>query len=190
MQADQNAAQIYARAVFNVARERGILEAFDADVRALADLLASDAGRRLQRFWESPAILTEEKRALVQKALGSRVSPLLSNLVRMLIDKLRIENLSAILAELKRMADEERGLKPGKVITATPLDEEQKKNLRVALEKRVGGGLALDYEVKPQILGGVIFQYEDKLFDDSVRSRLAELRSKLRRASSAGAGAA
>lgn len=176
---DQSIAQIYARAVFNVAKERGTQEALRAEIDSLAELMETKTGRRLQEFWNSPAILTSDKLAMVEKAFQSRISDLLKNLARLLISKLRVEHLTLVLAELKRLSDEERGLKPGIVATALEIGPQTRDALRAALEKKVGCGLALEFHVRPALLGGVVFQFGDELYDDSVRTKLDRLRSRL-----------
>lgn len=184
MQVDQSAAQLYARAVFNIAKERGAIEGLALDVDSTIHYFESEQGRRVLHFWESPAVPTENHLAMVDKLFkgpdgSDRVSPLLQNMARLLIRRLRIENFLGILREIKRLVNEERGLKPGRVTTAYKLADAEKFHLQKKLEKLVSSGLAIEFEVKPSIIGGVIFKFQDQLYDDSVRSRLEELRARL-----------
>jgi len=65
------------------------------------------------------------------------------------------------------------------VVSAVPLDEEERKTLEEKLRARFGERLAIDYRVDPDILGGMIVRVGDVLMDYSLRSRLESLRQRL-----------
>lgn len=181
MQIDPQAAQIYARAVFNLALERGQADAIDADARSIEALLATDHGTRLRHFLESPKPLQDDHMRAIDHVLGGRVAPVLVNVVKMMQRKQRIMVLGEMLEKLRLLFDEHRGLKPGLVVTAVELDDAQRRQLQERLEQVTGLRLSMEFRTQPSLLGGVLFKAGDLLIDATLRHRLSLVRDRLNR---------
>ena len=69
--------------------------------------------------------------------------------------------------------------KTGVITSALPLTDKEKKVIEKDVLQKAGGKLEISYEVDPGILGGLTIKIDDKLFDYSVSSQLAGLRSHL-----------
>ncbi|MBN1316210.1 MAG: F0F1 ATP synthase subunit B [Anaerolineales bacterium] len=69
--------------------------------------------------------------------------------------------------------------KKAAVTSALPLDAEELKVYRTALEKQLGAGAEIDFRTDPSILGGVIIQVGDQVVDDSVAGKLGALKDQL-----------
>ena len=65
------------------------------------------------------------------------------------------------------------------VTSALPLDDKEKKAIEGDILKKAGADLKVSFEVDPRILGGLTIKVDDKLFDHSVSSQLAGLKSRL-----------
>ena len=65
------------------------------------------------------------------------------------------------------------------VTSARPLDPALEARLKSALEKQSGKVVILEKREDPAIVGGVITQLGDLMFDGSVRTQLAQLREEL-----------
>ena len=68
--------------------------------------------------------------------------------------------------------------KTGVITSALPLTDKEKKVIEKDVLQKAGGKLEISYEVDPGILGGLTIKIDDKLFDYSVSSQLAGLRSR------------
>jgi len=167
----------YAHALFGAALGAEALDAVAADLAALTAL--DDADPRLRLFLESPQVLDERKRALVDHVLGGRVQPLTVRFLRLLLDKKRITYLGAAAAAYQALLEQHRGVLHAKVTTAVPLSAAERGRLQAALEQRTGRPTVLETRVDREILGGAIAQLGDQILDDSVRTRLAEIREAL-----------
>ena len=75
-----------------------------------------------------------------------------------------------------QMAAEAEGHVVAEVRSAIELDEATKERLAAKLAKVTGRAVTLNVVVDPSVVGGLVAQVEDTLFDGSVRSRLLELR--------------
>ncbi len=65
--------------------------------------------------------------------------------------------------------------------SARELDDAQLEAIREALSRRVGAQVRLETSVDPALIGGVIAQVGDQLFDGSVRTQLVSLGESLRK---------
>jgi F-type H+-transporting ATPase subunit delta len=65
------------------------------------------------------------------------------------------------------------------VRTAVPLTDDQQARLKAALENATGKSLNLKTIVDPTVMGGVVATIGDTVIDDTVRTRIDQLKSRL-----------
>jgi len=168
-------AKRYAQAVFELALERKELDRWQSDLRKIASL-AEDAA--LSAVLESPKFRFEKKAKLLSERLG-KINPLALNLAYLLASRGRLGVIGNIADEYQRRLDSHRGMERAEVITAIPLDDEDK----LKLEKRLGGivskKVVLEPEVDSHVVGGFIARIGGKLLDGSTRGKLEALKREL-----------
>ena len=71
------------------------------------------------------------------------------------------------------------GIAHATATTAAKLTPEEVKALTERLERSTGRRVALDVEVDPSLLGGLVVRVGDRMIDGSVRGRLERLRNQL-----------
>jgi F-type H+-transporting ATPase subunit delta len=173
------AARRYAKALFQLAKEEGQVEALRAEVGAFQGLL--EESEELRDVLLQPLHPVSQRRAVLA-AVAERqgASPMLKSFLGLLVDNRRLVDFEAIRDEIERLAAADAGLRKAFVRTASPLGETQRERLRAALSRRVGGDLQLEVEQDPSLLGGVVAQVGDLVFDGSLRSQLERLRASLK----------
>ena len=171
-------AQRYAKALFQLAKEEGRAVELRQELGAFAELMASE--QPLRDVLLQPLHPVAQRRALLQ-AVAERLglSPVLRSFFSFLIDQRRLVDFDTIRHEYGRLADEEMGISKARVRTASPLREEQLARLQQALSTRTGRQVELEVEVDEDLLGGVVAQVGDLVFDGSLRSQLEQLRANL-----------
>jgi len=80
------------------------------------------------------------------------------------------------------MLDSYRGIERAEVVTAIPLDNDDKRRLETRLGTIVNKTVVVNEKVDPDLLGGIVARLGGKLLDGSVRSRLAALKSEIEKA--------
>jgi F-type H+-transporting ATPase subunit delta len=164
----------YAQALFEIAQEHTALEQWRSDLQRLA---GAAANADFLAVMESPRIKFEEKSGLLEQLGG--VSPVALNLARLLVVKHAINIIGEIAGEYERLVNAYLGIRKAKVITAVPIDDEDKKKLAQDLGTVTGLEIILEPEVDPAILGGIIARIDGKLLDGSTRTRLETLKRNL-----------
>jgi F-type H+-transporting ATPase subunit delta len=169
-------ARRYAEAAFEVAMRDATLERWRAELDGAAGL-AGD--RRAIAILANPAIAIERRATVLDELLSGRASQPVLNLVQLMLRRRRIEDLPRVAAEFRRLDDERQGIVHATVTSATDLTQDEVRELTTRLERSTGGRIALDVEVDPSLLGGLVVRVGDRLIDGSVRGRLERLRNQL-----------
>lgn len=169
-------ARRYAEAAFEVAMRDGTLERWRAELDQAADL-AGD--RRATTILANPSIPIDKRSAVLEELLADRVSKPVLNLLQLLLRRGRMEELPRVAAEFRRLDDERQGIVHATVTAAAELTQDEIRELTARLERSTGGRIALDVEVDPSLLGGLVVRVGDRMIDGSVRGRLERLRNQL-----------
>jgi F-type H+-transporting ATPase subunit delta len=177
MELDPDVADVYAHALLDAAHKTGATDRLFEDAEAVRRCFRR--GSKIRQFLESPQIRKEEKHAVVDGVFRGRIEPLLLYLIHVMLDNNRIENFYEIMRLVFVLVEEARGVIPASVTTAIALTDDQRGRLHTTLESRLGLRFDIRFRVDPNVLGGVIFKYRDRLLDGSVRFDLQRLRERL-----------
>lgn len=71
------------------------------------------------------------------------------------------------------------GPRDAEVTSALPLEDAQKDSISQQLRAKYGPALDIKFSVDESILGGLIVRVGDRVLDNSVRSRLAEVQQRM-----------
>jgi ATP synthase F1 delta subunit len=173
------AARVYAEALFDVAREKGKLDAIREQLAQFADALDSD--RELQVFFFSPYFSSAEKSEGLGRAL-SGAEPELVNFLELLIEKHRMPAAFRIRREFEEMWKRENRRIDVTVTSAVELDPEVVGKIGEEIERQTGQKVELASRVDDEILGGIVLQVGNMVLDASIRSRLEKLRKSVAQA--------
>jgi F-type H+-transporting ATPase subunit delta len=173
------AARVYAEALFEVAREKGKLDAIGTDLVQFADAVEGD--RDLQVFFFSPHFSSAEKIEGLGRAVGG-VDPELVNFFELLIEKGRVPEIFRIRREFEEMWKKENKRIDVTVTSAVELDPAVVAKVGEEIERQTGQKVDLASRVDGEILGGIVLQVGNKVLDASIRSRLEKLRKSVAQA--------
>jgi F-type H+-transporting ATPase subunit delta len=166
-------AQVYARSLFEVAREQGKLDVAREQLAQFADAL--DANRELAVFFFSPYFSTTEKQNGLGRLLDG-AEPIFLNFLELLIEKHRMPVIFRLRHQYERLWDEENKTLPVQITSAIALDEQTTASLGRQIGERAGRTVTLSTLVDPDILGGIVVRVGNSILDASIRNRLEQLR--------------
>lgn len=181
MKASPGVGRSYAKALFELARERHQADAVARELDTVAEVLAREA--ELRAFFSRPWIGAAAKRsAAAEVATRLGVSPLTRDFVALMAGRGRAEHLGAIVSAYHGLQDQAAGRVRARVRTATPLAEGE----RAALAERLGRALdgkqvVLQEVVDRELLGGFVAEVGSVLVDGSLDGELARMRERLSR---------
>jgi F-type H+-transporting ATPase subunit delta len=175
----QEIAQVYARALFEVASERGSLEEVRAQLDAFADAMGRH--RQMASFFFSPHFSVQEKKEALDRVVTG-ADPALRNFLQALIERHRMPVIFRIRAELDALADRARRVLPVHITSAIALDEGTVSHLGETIGRQTDRVVEVQSEVDPRIIGGVVLRVGNTILDASIRSRLEQLRQQVAQA--------
>lgn len=172
-------AQVYARALFEVAVEHDALDEIRDELDAFAAAL--NEHRSLASFFFSPYFsVVEKKEGLARVVVDAH--PAFDNFLQALIERHRMPAIFRIRTEFERLWDEERRLLPVQITSAIALDDKTVKSLGKRIGEQVDRTIEISSDVDPDILGGVVLRVGNVILDASIRNRLEQLRKQVAQA--------
>jgi F-type H+-transporting ATPase subunit delta len=167
----------YARALFEIARAEGTLDEVEDELfRFARSYESSDALRTTLTDENLPA---EKRQAIVEDLLDGKATTTTVQLISMVVGSGRGRDLPAIVDSLVERASSAKQLDVAEVRTAVPLTSDQLDRLKAALENATGKSLNLKATVDPSVVGGIVATVGDTVIDDTVRTRIDQLKSRL-----------
>ncbi|MDX2039038.1 MAG: ATP synthase F1 subunit delta [Isosphaeraceae bacterium] len=159
----------------------GTVDAAESAVEELEEFLGDvwHAHPRFAALLGSASLPSAEKDRLLTSTLDGRALPVVSNFLRVLNRHGRLGHLPAIVGQVRATLDRKRNRVPVRVITAVPLDDASRGSLVTRLQTLIQADPVLHLEVDPTLIGGLILQVGDDVYDASVRTRLARMRDRL-----------
>ncbi|WP_129791150.1 F0F1 ATP synthase subunit delta [Sphingosinicella sp. CPCC 101087] len=164
----------YALALFALARDEKQLETVGNSLAAVRRALAESEDFRA--LTTSPLIGREEKvKAIAPVADAMRLDPLTRNFLGVLASNGRLGQLGNVIRAFNLLAASHRGEITAEVTSAHPLDDDQVEAIKQNLRTRMGRDIAVDLDVDPAILGGLVVKIGSRMIDGSIRTKLNTL---------------
>jgi F-type H+-transporting ATPase subunit delta len=171
--------EVYARSLFEVAKERDVLDDVHDQLGQFADAL--DANRDLSVFLFSPYFSTEEKKDGLKRVVTG-IDPVFENFLEALIERHRTPAIFRIRSRFEELWDDEKQLLPVQVTSAVELDPGTVESIGSRIREQTGRTVELSSKVDPEILGGIVLRVGNFVLDASIRNRLNQLRKQVARA--------
>ena len=172
-------AQVYARALFEVAKEQGKLDVVREQLDQFAEALNGNGDLRV--FFFSPYFSTEEKKDGLKRMLDG-ADPAIENFLESLLERHRMPVIFRIRATYEQLWDQENQLLPVEVTSAVALDDATVKSIGDRIGEQTGQRVELTSTVDPDILGGIVLRVGNSILDASIKHRLDQLRKHVAQA--------
>lgn len=170
-------AMVYAVALLDAAKSAGVDQPL-VEFRELLDAVQSKP--EFESLLSSPMLNRDNKQGIIERSLKPRCSEFLGNFLVVLAKHDRLELLATILHEATQEQERRSGRQRVLVRSAVALSPEQLESIRVQLKSAMTTDPIVVPQVEPALLGGLIIQVQDTIFDGSVATRLTNLTQRLR----------
>lgn len=164
----------YALALYEVAEEKGKVDEYLKDLRAICKLI--DDNRDFQEVIKHPQISTKKKKDTFISIFKGNIDDDLLSFLLILIEKDRISFLKEKLKEMEKIHLERENTLVALVKTAVPMLPEEQETLKKKLEDKYDKNIIMTTEVDKKILGGVFVRVGNDVIDGTVKSRLDDLK--------------
>jgi F-type H+-transporting ATPase subunit delta len=172
-------AQVWARALFEAAKENNVLDQIREQLGQFVDALNQD--RSLGVFFFSPSFSTDEKEAGLKRSVTG-AEPVFMNFLEALIERNRMPVIFRIKARYEELWENERDLLQVEVTSAIELDKSTVSSIGDRIGEQTKRTVELSSRVDPDIVGGIVVRVGNVILDASIRNRLEQLRKQVAQA--------
>jgi F-type H+-transporting ATPase subunit delta len=164
----------YAKALFDLALEQNLLEKVKADM-ALIDNICRE-NKALVNMLHNPVISAEKKQKVLHEIFSRSILPLSMRFLDILSRKRREHYIDGIADAFVKIYMEYKGITTAKVTSAVPLADSEKKTIHSILSKLTDKDVQLAENIRAEILGGFIINMDDYQIDQSVATKIKNLK--------------
>jgi F-type H+-transporting ATPase subunit delta len=182
MRHSEAVAKSYAKALFELARERNQVDVVTKELATIGAVMAQQPAMEefLSRPWVAP---TAKRGAATEMASRLALSPLTRDFLGLIAARNRADYLPAIAAAYRALDDEAQGRVRVKLRTSQALTAGEREQLSARLSKMLGGKrLVIEESVDSQLLGGFVAEVGSMILDGSLDTQLDRMRDRLARA--------
>ncbi len=179
MKHQQGVAKSYAKALFELARERQQADQIGGELQRAATIFAGDP--ELVAFFGRPWVAAATKKSTAAELAGRLdVVPLTRDFLALVAAQGRTDHLEAIAAAYRDLLDADHGRVRARVRTSVALTAEERQALSARLSRALGGQqVLLEEEVDPALLGGFVAEVGSLVLDGSLDAQLARIHQRL-----------
>ena len=146
----------YAKALYEYAGEKSATERVYGEMQRLAGSFAAEPA--LRRALDNPVLTPEQKSGLVYNAAGGDPSDELKRFVELVLSHKRMQLLHRMALDYMALYRRAHNISTGELQTAVAVDETTEQRLKEWIVSRTHGTVELRTLVRPDILGGFIFE--------------------------------
>lgn len=169
--------KVYGGALYALAQEEHLEDVLLEEMDTICASLKENPD--YLRLIDSRSISKAERLSMLDVAFIGRINAYLLNFMKILCERNGFSQIHACREAYVRCYNEDKGIVPAKAVSATEMSDEQRRRLVEALEKKTGKRVQLTLDVDPQLRGGLRVEMEGYRYDNTVASRMDQLRRAL-----------
>ncbi len=168
----------YADALFEISIEENIMDEMLSQSQQLMEIFAQN--KDFLKLLNAPTVTKEEKITLTDNIFSGKINAHLLNFIKVMIQRKDTAEMTASFADFEKLYNRHNNIEKAVATTAIPLSDELKIKLVDKLQAITGKKIVLTNKVDPSCLGGVILQFSDMQFNDSIAGKLEVLKNQLK----------
>jgi len=167
----------YAKSLLDLSQEQNKLE------RVLADIQAFQKATEQRDFFlllKSPIVNRDKKGVILKEIFSGKFDELSMAFINIILKKGREGYLGEIANEFVAQYRQLKQIATVKVTTATPMSDAALAAIQQQLQgsSKTATNIEIETAVNPDIIGGFVIEFDDKLYDASVAHKLGQLKKE------------
>ena len=167
----------YAKSLIDLSIEQNILDVVCGDIKLLNNTIQQNES--LENLLKSPVIKGDKKMAIITKIFDKSFNKLTMSFVLIITRKHREIILATICEAFIAQYNDINKIATATVKTAVEASAEIKAEIQNFLQQQSGKSVELKMLVDSSLIGGVMIQMEDRLYDASISGKLREAKKQL-----------
>lgn len=172
----------YAKALYELAHERGEVKNIQEDFAGITETLRSDP--QLMQALSTYVFSTEDREKLMDElSKKMELHPIVQRFLQLLAAKNRVRLIEQIYLAFREIVDASNGLVRGTVMTVDALTDAETADLSQAFSRKFNKQVVLEPVIDKDILGGLVVKVQGMTFDGSLKTTIRRLKENLERQS-------
>lgn len=173
----EKTAKKYAEALFEVAEKNDATNSVMDDVALVSDTFYENS--ELCNFLLNPIIKLEDKKDAIKQIFEGKVSEIVMNFLYLLADNSRFDTIYEIKVAFADLIKKKENKITVSAVTAVEMKGFLKEKLKQKLEEKLSKQVEIEYSIDPEIVGGLVVEIEGKTIDNSVVTKLKNIKKQL-----------
>jgi F-type H+-transporting ATPase subunit delta len=166
-------AKVYAKALLEVGQDSKQTEELVSELKDILSILLSNED--IWNFLISPQFSKANKLISLEKALKGSASEQILSFLSILIKNDRIFYLSDIYTQFSALNDKVNNILRVTLQSASPLSKENLSEITKWFLDEYKMKAEIETVVRPELVGGVVIYFDDKVIDGSIQSNLKNI---------------
>ncbi|XP_065862033.1 ATP synthase subunit O, mitochondrial [Euphorbia lathyris] len=171
----------YASALYIAAKKANILDTVETELLDLVE--ATKKSPTFLVFMKDLSLRSAIRvKAIDDICAEAKFSEITRNFLVLLAENGRLRYVDSIAEKFVQLTMADRGEVKAIVTSVIPLPPEEEKDLKLTLQEIIGQGktVKLEQKIDPSILGGLVVEFDLKVFDMSIKTRAKQMERFLR----------
>ena len=168
----------YGEALFETAMEGQNEKELLEEIQTVSQILKENP--ELDKLMNHPGVSKQEKVRVIEQIFQGRVSDELTGFLKVVVDKERYKELTAIFQYFIDRVKEVSGIGVAYVTTPAELSDAQKESVKARLLATTSyQTMEMNYQTDASLIGGMVIRIGDRVVDSSIRTKLSDLTKQL-----------
>lgn len=164
-------------ALLTKAEQEGVFDDVEGELFQFARLVEQNP--EISEAFDASRDRIEQRAAIVSTLLKGRAHPITIRIAEQAVGFYTMTKVPRRLESFAEFASARRSRTIGVVKSAVALSAEQQQRLGRILSEKYGTGISLNFEIDPDVIGGMQITVGDDLYDTTIAGRVAQARAKL-----------
>lgn len=169
----------YALTLISAAKEQGQVEKVYEDANTFRQ--AMNDSRELVLLLESPIVRGDKKFKALSTIFQDHIGELFLSFLKVICKKGRESYMKEIIRAFREEYKKLKGITEVEVVTASEIDDATLNKIKDKIKSlpHVRKELIIEHHIDPELIGGFVVRYEDKVYDASVAHELENIRRQI-----------
>ncbi|CAJ1958845.1 unnamed protein product [Sphenostylis stenocarpa] len=171
----------YASALYIASVKANAVEKVESEILQFVEAVKKSA--KFSHFIKDLSVAKDVRVKAMQEICGeAKFSNVTKNFLVIVAENGRLKNIETIAKRFAELAMAYKGEVKAIVTTVFPLPPEEEKAVKETLQEIIGSGakIHLEQKIDPSILGGLVLEFSQKVFDMSIKTRAQQMERILR----------
>ncbi len=184
IQVSSEVSRRYAKALFDIAKEKALEQKMFQEVSSLLEILKSN--NDFKKLFESPVLSSKDQKALIEEVFSEKgvdkikVSNDILKFLKVMASNRRLKILFSAFYSFLNMVKAMHQEVNVKVTSAVPMNEKILQQVKNILLSRTKKQVKIISHVDKDIIGGIMLQVGSNLIDASIKSKILKINNVIK----------